>query len=169
MLKSLNGCLSYGTGNRPDVAGKVATSQQNSGKDANIRDLKFANRIIKEMRDHDGPHELWYPRFGKGSLKITGVFDASTGRSVEQRYGQLAYVILLGPRHSARDVGCEMCHVPEFSTKKAKRVTKSSFSGEVQAAVRCSEALHRISLWLYEIEHGAASVSELMSEHRSSM
>ena len=117
VLKSLNGCLSYGTGNRPDVAGKVAISQQNSGKDANIRDLKFANRIIKEMRDHDGPHELWYPRFGRSGLKITGVFDASTGRSVEQRYGQLAYVILLGPRHSARDVGYEMCHVLEFSTK----------------------------------------------------
>ena len=76
-LKSINGCLSYVTGNRPDMAGRVAVSQQNGGADPTVRDLKYANTQLRAMRDYDGAHTLRYPRLDESRLSLTGVFDSS--------------------------------------------------------------------------------------------
>ena len=90
-LKSINGCLSYGTGNRPDMAGRVAVSQQNGGADPTVRDLKYANTQLREMRDHIGAHTLRYPRLDETRLSLTGVFDSSH-KSVDSKYAQGAYI-----------------------------------------------------------------------------
>ena len=57
-LKSLNGCMSYGTGNRPDMAGRVAVSQQNGGESPVVRDLKYANTQLRAMKNYTGSHLL---------------------------------------------------------------------------------------------------------------
>lgn len=62
LLKSANGCLSFGTGNRMKMRGQVTVSQQNATEGAVEQDLKFVNSLIKEMAEPEhGQHKLRDP------------------------------------------------------------------------------------------------------------
>ena len=103
------------------------------------------------MKNHTGSHLLYYPRLDDSRLSLTGVFDSSH-KSVDSKYAQGAYIILLGERGGDRSVGYEKCHVLEFSPRKNTRVAKSSFAAEILAGNRCSELFYRIGQWLVEME-----------------
>jgi hypothetical protein len=153
-LRSNNGCLSYATSGRPESCGKCAISQQNIAT-ATVRDLKFSNMCIRELKREDSPGTLYYPQLGS-QLKVCVVVDSSH-RSNSSLHPQGAYMILLCERNAARDVGGR-CHVLEFSTKKSTRIARSSFAAETLAANRGSEVGVKLAGWLREVEEGAEDV-----------
>ena len=74
-LRSNNGCLSYASSGRPEICGRCAVSQQNIAT-ATVRDLKYSNMCIRELKRSDAPCSLKYRQLGS-QLKVCVVKPAT--------------------------------------------------------------------------------------------
>ena len=92
-------------------------------------------------------------------LKLVGIADGAL-RKKSEKYSQGCFYILIQEVLEG-DIGGR-CWIVEFRTKRATRVSNSSMSAAVLVLVRCSEAMRRISAWLYEISNGAERARDLL-------
>ena len=79
-----------------------AVSQQNI-TNPTVRDLKFSNTCIRELKSDSSPGTLVYNQLGQ-DLKLCVVCDSSH-HSNSQLHPQGAYMILLCDRNESRAVG----------------------------------------------------------------
>jgi len=167
ILRSINGNLSYATGARPDALGSVAESASAVGVRADgsgptWQDVANANDVVDWMQATNSESQLWYPRIGGGKIPKSGekcpwlsllVLSDAAFSNLHDRHSQLGYTILLVEMHDPSQFGGRV-HVIEFGSKRSTRVTVSTFSGELQAALMGLERGQLVQYWMSEVWNG---------------
>ena len=151
--------MGYGKETRPDAMGRISYSQQNMDKDACVEHLVEANKALAVLHDSEAVKVLTYAPLRQDRLKLVAIADGAL-RKKSEKYSQGCFYILIIEVLEG-DVGGR-CWVVEFRSKRATRVSNSSMSAEILILVRASEALQRISAWLYEIFNGVECARDLL-------
>jgi hypothetical protein len=158
-LRILNGEMGYAKDSRPDAMGRIAFSQQNVDKDACVQHLVEANEALKVLQDPNVTKTISYEPLQLDKLKLIAIADGAI-RKKNSKYSQGCYYILLVEVLEGHTGG--RCHVLQFKSNRATRVSKSSMSAEVLVLVRAAEALTRVAAWLSEIWYGADDARSLI-------
>jgi len=175
-LRGGNGTLSYACGGRPEAMGAVSESMGAvavgpEGEEPRWAAVAAANDILAWLKETNEDSQFWYPILGDGSGFTPGTTSSSFGllvltdaafANLQSRYSQLGYVILLVELLDSTQLG-GMCHVLEFGSGKSPRVCTSTFSGELQAALRGLERGRLLQHWMTELWCGAQTAEELLS------
>ena len=135
-------------------------SLQNVDENSTIQHIVEANECLQVLLDAKEEKSLQFGPMDLRRCVLVGIGDAALRRKSE-KYSQGCFYVMLVERSTKGGVGGR-CHVLEFRTNKATRVSKGSMGAEILILNRASEALQRLSLWLAEIFHGCDDAKDLL-------
>jgi hypothetical protein len=132
---SLLGGIAWVCQTRMDIAIYTCALQRKS-KAPTTEHLFRLNRLVKWMRRH--PVRIRYHKFAElKDMRLTVISDSAFRREGDEGLAMRGYIVAFGKQDDSSPGG--PLHLLDWGSKKQKRVTRSTYSAELNSLIDCFE------------------------------